>query len=66
MVDKSKIGFIKQSSHKHEIEYRVVFRSHQVLDDPFVLDIGSIRDIVQVMPLDDFRRKWKLGFSKKK
>lgn len=63
-VDKSKIGFIKQKSHAHEREYRVVFRANGVLDDPFVLDIGSLRDIVQIMTLEEFRKKWKLGFRK--
>lgn len=47
-------GFVKKSSFKDEREYRYLFRAAQTLPDPFILEVGSLEDITNIIPLTDF------------
>ena len=61
-VANHRVGFVKQSRYKNEREYRIIFRG-QHLSDPFQIDLGDLRDISQLMPLQEFKEKWELGFK---
>lgn len=61
-VAKEKIGLVKQIRHKDEREYRIIFRGKN-LDNPFTLQLGDLRNISMVMPLEEFKQKWELGFK---
>lgn len=62
-VPDERIGFIKQSRHKHEREYRFIFRSSKGLSNPFRLPIGDIQDITMLMPLKEFRSSFYVNFD---
>lgn len=58
------IGFIKQSKHSPEREYRFTFGGNKELPDPFdQLNIGSLKDITLVMPLKEFMSDWSIQFE---
>jgi len=48
-------GFVKDARFQHEHEYRIAIYAQQQLPDPFILDLGSLRDISMIMPLSELR-----------
>lgn len=63
-VPKDYEGFVKLDQFTPEREYRFIFYSNRILPDPFVLDIGSIRDISFMTTLDDFNEKFNIQLEK--
>lgn len=56
-------GFIKPKAFSPEREYRYLFDSNSELPDPFILDIGSLRDISEVGTLEQFKKDWSIDFE---
>lgn len=62
-VSNHMLGFIKQMRHSNEREYRFIFSAKEKLSDPFMLDLGSLRDITKVMPLREFMDSFEVDFD---
>lgn len=62
-IPKGLSAFVKRRLFEDEREYRFFFGSKgHPLPDPFILDIGSLEDISQVMSFEDFRKSWAISF----
>jgi hypothetical protein len=55
-------GFVKTNEFSHEREYRYVFDAPD-LPDPFILDVGSLKDISTIVPVEDFKNSWSIQFE---
>jgi hypothetical protein len=56
-------SFVKFDTFKNEREYRLVFHAEVDINEPFILDVGSLEDISVVMPCSDFRRGWEIRLA---
>ena len=57
------IGFVKDISFKDESEYRYMFFGNE-LNDPFLLNVGDLSDITQIISYEDFIKGLGVDFSK--
>lgn len=62
-VKREDLGFVKDARFQHEREFRIRIEPSSPLPDPFVLDVGDLRDISTVMPLDKFRKSISLAMK---
>jgi hypothetical protein len=62
-VKREDLGFVKDARFQHEREFRIRIEPSSPLPDPFVLDVGDLRDISTVMPLDKFRKSINLAMK---
>lgn len=62
-IPKKLSGFVKTNDFSHEREYRYVFDTNYDLPDPFILDVGSLKDISMVVPFEEFKNNWSIQFS---
>jgi hypothetical protein len=56
-------GFVKDARFQNEREFRIRIDPPRRLADPFILDVGSLRDISAVMPLEEFRSSISLAMK---
>lgn len=55
--------FHKQSKYSHQSEFRVcIFRDNE-LNEPFVLDIGDVRDITEIIDTKDLNKYFQLDWN---
>jgi hypothetical protein len=54
-VPDDQIGFVKGATFRHEREYRIRIDPLRALPDPFILRVGSLRDISKVLSLKAFQ-----------
>ncbi len=55
---------MKDLSYQHEREYRYLFgKDNMTLDDPFILDLGSLHGISVVMSLDELLETISIKFA---
>lgn len=61
-VPRDLVGFVKMTEFSPEREFRFTFQSADPLDDPLLLDLGSLRDASMVVSLEDFRKGFQITF----
>jgi len=57
------VGFVKLKKFDWQREYRFVFEATDTLPDPFILDVGPLHDVTQIVTLDDFRKNVRFEFN---
>jgi hypothetical protein len=57
------VGFAKLKKFAEQHEYRYVFLANAALPDPFILDVGSLEDITEVIPLEDFYTRMTIDYE---
>jgi len=53
-VPEDQVGFVKDVAFRHEREYRIRIDPLRALPDPFILRVGSLRDISSILSLKAF------------
>lgn len=56
-------AFVKLDEFADEREYRFVLDIGQPVDGPFVLDVGQLRDVTEVVSMEEFRRSMSVGYD---
>lgn len=54
LIDDMDAPFYKQSKYSHQSEFRLCLHRHKSTNEPFTLDIGSIRDIATEIRTEEF------------
>lgn len=62
-IPRELVGFVKLKKFAWQHEYRYVFLSNTALPDPFILDVGSLADITEVVTLGDFKAGMRIEFA---
>jgi hypothetical protein len=61
-----KLIFKKLEEYKYQKEYRIAIDTGLTNKEPYVLDIGSIKDIVEVTNIDEFNKNIKIVDNEKR
>ena len=62
-IPPEKVTFVKFRDFSYEREFRFLFRSNRELPDPFVLKVGSLRDISRVLLLDELNNSLRVSLK---
>lgn len=54
------VGFVKLDKFTAEREFRYIFHAKERMEDVFVLNVGSLRDISVIVPIEEFRKEFRI------
>jgi len=53
IIEEEKIPFTKFDSFSYQREFRIAINTQRNIDEPYILDIGEIRDIIKITTFDN-------------
>ncbi len=54
-------GFVKSDEYKEEREHRIQLDAPESVADPFILEVGDLRDISMILPLSEVKLDFAIG-----
>ncbi len=60
IVPENRQGFFKRKKYQLQREFRLLLHSGQQLDEPFMLDVGDLHDIIKLTTPEDFNDELKV------